>query len=113
MHKPRSFQPVIEHFQRNGWHFEAVLKFLAGDGCPIAPVFPARNHLAQGVIGVNPIRAVGQCRPGALVGAVVEGASGLASSMSDRGGLVSGGFEHVEQERQGGLVASLFGLGEA
>ncbi len=35
------------------------------------------------------------------------------SSMADRGGLVSGGFEHLQQERQGGLVAGLFGLGEA
>ena len=42
-----------------------------------------------------------------------RGSFGWVSSMSDRGGLVSGGFEHVEQERQGGLVASLFGLGEA
>ncbi len=50
---------------------EAVLKLLAGNGCSIAPVFPARSHLAQGVIGVNPIRAIGQRRTRALVGAVV------------------------------------------
>lgn len=50
---------------------EGVFELLAGHGRAVVPVTLAGSDLAQCVVGVNPIAAIGQRAPDALVGVVV------------------------------------------
>ena len=52
---------------------EAVIKLLARDGCPVGPILAGVGDLAEGVVAVNPVAAVGQRVLGALVGGVFLG----------------------------------------
>lgn len=51
---------------------ETVFELLSGDGGAVGPEAFAGDHLADGVVLVNPVGGVGVRNAGALVGGVVE-----------------------------------------